>query len=288
MSKLTHIATVLPNLSEGEIDKTEAELYDFIWRGPSPMAREEAKMPKHMGGIGFPCLRSIWTSVKVSWIRRMTNNSPTTWRKLLQSKLETFSTLNLSNILEWSAHSINRVISSLNSNIWRSVFKGWKETIVKDFRQNPEKMLMANVWGMKALKRSTGQAIKYESLNRLERANIFPVQLIQKSEGTWKVKNPIEARRQLGNGITLDQVRLAVEATSNILRQTSDKEIDLLLQNRHTVTDSSSKTKRDPKSGSKSCNKQTKDAKRSANEKRNGQTNWRVPYRKISGKHSIL
>ncbi|MCP3661979.1 MAG: hypothetical protein GY696_05690 [Gammaproteobacteria bacterium] len=78
LSKLTHIATVLPNLSESEVDKTEAELYDFIWRGTSPMAREEAKMPKHMGGIGFPCLRSIWMSVKVSWIRIITNSSQTT------------------------------------------------------------------------------------------------------------------------------------------------------------------------------------------------------------------
>ncbi|MCP3661681.1 MAG: hypothetical protein GY696_04170, partial [Gammaproteobacteria bacterium] len=76
LSKLTHIATVLMSLCESEIDKTEAELYDFIWRGPSPMARDEAKMPKHMGGIGFPCLRATWTSVKVSWIRRITNSSP--------------------------------------------------------------------------------------------------------------------------------------------------------------------------------------------------------------------
>ncbi len=84
ISRLMHIATELPNLP----DKIESELYVFIWRGPSQISKEEAKLPKEQGGLGMPCLKSTW-SIKVSWIRRITHNESTHWYKVLQANINT-------------------------------------------------------------------------------------------------------------------------------------------------------------------------------------------------------
>ena len=221
---------MLPNLNDQEIDKIEADLYEFIWRGPSPMSRDEAKMPKEQGGLGMTCLRSTWKSVKVSWIRRITFNTNTNWYKVLQAKINTFANIDLSNILEWSTHNISIVATRIDSNIWKSIFQSWKDTIIKDVRANPDKLLTANPWGMQVLKRENGRTIKYEHTRELERANVIPLQLIEKRAGAtvWTTRNAVETRQNIGrNLVTLGQINMAMEATRVLINSLTTEQIDI-------------------------------------------------------------
>lgn len=79
LSKLTHIAAVLPNLDTKEMRKIESRLYEFIWGGAPKIAREQSKLSFESGGLNFPDLKSAWTALKLPWLKRLEIGSQTKW-----------------------------------------------------------------------------------------------------------------------------------------------------------------------------------------------------------------
>ena len=71
LSKLSHLAIVLPNLQPAQVKTLENMIFNFIWDGkPDKVAREHAKLKETMGGLGLIDIKTFWTSLKVSWFRR--------------------------------------------------------------------------------------------------------------------------------------------------------------------------------------------------------------------------
>ena len=69
MSKISHLALVLPNLSKSKIKELEDILYQFVWDGSDKVARWDAKMPERNGGLNSPDIQSGWESFEISWWR---------------------------------------------------------------------------------------------------------------------------------------------------------------------------------------------------------------------------
>ena len=70
--KFTNIATVIPNLSIGQIKEIEREFELFINdNNPSVTNKVTRYMSKKDGGLGMIKINQFWRSIKMSWLRRL-------------------------------------------------------------------------------------------------------------------------------------------------------------------------------------------------------------------------
>ena len=217
LSKLTHIAAVLPNLEHKKIKKIESRLYEFIWGGTAKLEREEAKLSFEMGGLNYPDLKSAWHALKLSWIRRIEYGQKTKWYALLQAKvMKVDKNLDINNITAWSTCQINKVARDINSKIWKSIFDSLKEYIRKDLRINNERALKHNMWGMGMLKTNSGNRMNLSKVRTLEEQRILPVELLNINENNVEVK-PNEELYNAFPTLKKNHIKNATEALATYL-----------------------------------------------------------------------
>ena len=94
LSKIVHLLIALPNPSRKLIKDLEAMLFKFIWKGkPDKVKRNTVKQPFEQGGIDMLDINHFITVIKVSWFRRIKDDS--IWKQVLISTQPNI--LNLSN-----------------------------------------------------------------------------------------------------------------------------------------------------------------------------------------------
>ena len=225
LSKLTHIAAVLPNLPAKEIKSIESRLYDFIWSGTSKLEREESKLSFESGGMNFPDLRAAWNALKLSWIRRLEYGHKTKWHEIFRMRVKQVSTtLDVNNIVAWSTTQINTLTRKIKSSIWKSILNSLMEYIRKDIAKNKTRAFKHNIWGMKILKTKSGNIITHAKVKTLEENNILPVELINPgSPPTTKNVQEILAKY---NKLKPAHVKLAIEALDVYIDSIKDCNID--------------------------------------------------------------
>ena len=70
LSKLSHVALIVPNPSKQMFKQIENIFFRFIWNNKSEkVSREHAKLPERMGGLNVPDIELFWLSFKFSWLR---------------------------------------------------------------------------------------------------------------------------------------------------------------------------------------------------------------------------
>ena len=76
--KFTHIATVIPNLSIGQIKDIEREFDIFLnENNPSVMVKTTRYMSKKDLGLGMLRVDPFWKAIKMSWLRRLAHSKST-------------------------------------------------------------------------------------------------------------------------------------------------------------------------------------------------------------------
>ena len=72
LSKLSHVALVIPNPTKAMFKKIETIFYKFLWNGKSEkVCRLDTKLPEKHGGLGMPDIEQFWLSFKFLWLRRL-------------------------------------------------------------------------------------------------------------------------------------------------------------------------------------------------------------------------
>ena len=85
--KFTHIATLIPNLSIGQIKDIEREFEIFLNESnPSVTDKTTRYMSKKDLGLGILKVDHIWKAIKMSWLRRL-SFSKSTWHNYTKLKL---------------------------------------------------------------------------------------------------------------------------------------------------------------------------------------------------------
>ena len=65
LSKLSHLALVLPNLSLSNIKSLESLFAKFLWGNkPAKVKLVHAKVPEQKGGLGFPDVKMFWNTLE--------------------------------------------------------------------------------------------------------------------------------------------------------------------------------------------------------------------------------
>ena len=72
LSKLCHVALVIPNPTKQMFKQIENIFFKFLWNNKSEkVSREDSKLPEHYGGLNMPDIEKFWLSFKFSWCRRL-------------------------------------------------------------------------------------------------------------------------------------------------------------------------------------------------------------------------
>ena len=148
LSKLSHLALVLPNLDKKQIRLLENLFFKFLWGNkPDKVSRDHAKLSEKAGGLGFVDVKQFWDSLKFSWLRRLCNTNAF-WPRILEKSMEkvTGTVTSAVDFLQFGPNMIVNIGKKISNNFWKQIF-----CAVNNFMQgaifcNPEKIIIAPFW----------------------------------------------------------------------------------------------------------------------------------------------
>ena len=115
LSKLSHVALVIPNPTKAIIKRVESIFFKFIWgKGSEKVRREDCKLPVKSGGLDMPDLVHFWTAFKFSWLRRLLETEAF-WPKILMQEISTILNINLlpCDLLKLGSAKLNEIAKKI-------------------------------------------------------------------------------------------------------------------------------------------------------------------------------
>ena len=125
LSKLSHIALVLPDPSKDMVKRIESMFYRFVWGGKSEkVRRDDTKLPIKYGGLGMPDISLFWTAFKFSWVRRMLSTN-SFWPQILLkmvSKILNYK-ISICQMFQLGASRLVEISKKLTNPFWKQVLQ---------------------------------------------------------------------------------------------------------------------------------------------------------------------
>ena len=118
ISKLNHLAIILPTLNKTHIKEIENLIYKFINPGRAIYPKEIIFRPIKNLGLGLQNINNFWRALKMSWFRR-TYTSNSFWLKLLN---ENTKNKNINNIMLSSNSELRKIFIDYNNPFWTQAF----------------------------------------------------------------------------------------------------------------------------------------------------------------------
>ena len=147
LSKLSHLAFVLPGINKKKLKEIETEIYSFIWGGQEKVARGDAKQPESREGLGFPDIFFSWTAFKFSWFRRLVH-SHAAWKDIFSLNIEENFNLNLdefcSNV---GTVYYDKMSKKLSNPLWSECLRSIKPLMLEHLKNAPENLTSYPIWG---------------------------------------------------------------------------------------------------------------------------------------------
>ena len=145
LSKMSHIAFVIPSLNKNKLRLIETEIYQFIWKGSEKVKRNDAKQSESRGGLNFPDIISSWKS----WFRRLEDTkNKSTWKFIFaHNLLNTFhisidTFLNTIGTLEY-----DRISKKFPNLFWSECLHLIKPFLLEHLKMHPEDIATFPIWG---------------------------------------------------------------------------------------------------------------------------------------------
>ena len=123
LSKLNHLFISLPSPGKNILKQLETMFYQFIWSGkPDKVKRKTISKHYFDGGLNMIDLNTFISASKVTWIRRLYNNSETPWAKLAKIHLGSIK----KTVLFGSCYSQNMARKTTNL-FWSETLNCWSK-----------------------------------------------------------------------------------------------------------------------------------------------------------------
>ena len=166
LSKLSHIALVIPNPSKTMIKHLETTMYNFLWNNKSEkVCRNDAKLPENLGGLNVPNVENFWTAFKFSWVRRMLHTK-SFWPQLIQHQInvQLGYEISLPEILELGPSLIEAIGKNMKNKFWKETFQSITTVTNAYLYRYPERFTRSSFWYNPLIKRN----------NKIIKLNDFP------------------------------------------------------------------------------------------------------------------
>ena len=148
LSKLSHLATVLPSLNKNQIKKLETLIFQFLWGNkPDKVSREHTKLTEKAGGLGVPDVSSFWLSLKFSWFRRAINTNAF-WPNILVNDVNKIlnTTVPLTDILQFGPNFLALIGKKIKNTFWKQIFSNVTPFMQGAIFCHPENISIAPIW----------------------------------------------------------------------------------------------------------------------------------------------
>ena len=148
LSKLSHLALVLPNLDKRRLKTVETLFYNFLWGNKTDkVTRNDTKLNEKAGGLGIVDINSFWLSLKISWIRRILNTNAF-WPVILKLTVENVLDYNISmmEILQLGPNMLNFIGKKLKNEFWKGVFCSIRFYMQGALFCYPENISQSPIW----------------------------------------------------------------------------------------------------------------------------------------------
>ena len=156
LSKLSHLALVLPDLDSRKIKSLENLFFSFLWNNkPDKVARDHSKLPEKAGGLGFVDVKSFWQALKISWLRRALSTNAF-WPTLLEQEVSGIvdSEVAIHEILQFGPNLFTSIGKKMKNDFWKGVFCSVDSFMQGAIFCNPEKIVTAPLWDNPMIKRN--------------------------------------------------------------------------------------------------------------------------------------
>ena len=148
LSKLSHVALIIPCLKQNRIKEIENIIFKFIWGNkPDKVSRNHAKLPESSGGLGMIDVKDFWQSFRFSWFRRLINTD-SYWPNILFDSISKISgeAIDMSKLFEMGPSKFSHIGKKLKNCFWKEVFMTEAPTLQGALFCHPEKILLTSFW----------------------------------------------------------------------------------------------------------------------------------------------
>ena len=123
LSKLSHVALIIPNPTKQMFKQIESIFFKFLWNNKSEkVRREDAKLPENFGGLNMPDIENFWLSFKFSWLRRLLTTTAF-WPHIFMNQVSKAQNniLYPYQLLQLGPSLIRNIAKSVNNLFWKNV-----------------------------------------------------------------------------------------------------------------------------------------------------------------------
>ena len=156
LSKLSHVALIIPNPTKQMFKQIETIFFKFLWNNKSEkVSREDAKLPENFGGLNMPDIANFWLSFKFSWLRRLLTTSAF-WPHILLKQIYRSQNLSLnpSQLLQLGPSLLRNVGKNITNNFWKQVLFSAVNVTEGAIFTYPEKIGSSSFWYNPFIKRN--------------------------------------------------------------------------------------------------------------------------------------
>ena len=148
LSKFANLLLALPDMSPVMIKDIEKLLFNFIWKGPDKVKRDDAKLPEKSGGLNLPNIVNAMCAMKLSWIRRAYHSPNASWLKILNVTLNEMERPTNVHDIVTNTSLDNIALLRIGNPFWSSCFKKLRIVTRAQLYCSPlDFMLDFNLWG---------------------------------------------------------------------------------------------------------------------------------------------
>ena len=204
LSKISHLALVIPTLSKIYLKKIEQILFKFLWSGkPDKVSRDHSKLSEKAGGLGMVDIKNFWTALKFSWLRRLVSTSAF-WPKILINSINQInnSDKNLSEIMSLGPTKLQTIGKKFKNQFWKEVFVSIIAVMQGAIFSFPEKILLSPFWDNPAITRNN-KPIKEATFPMLYPKIQFLSDFFKPGTNILFTKQELELRHDLTIGLEL-------------------------------------------------------------------------------------
>ena len=148
LSKLSHLALVLPDLNLFQLKELENLTFKFLWDNkPDKVSRDHAKLSEQAGGLGAVDIKNFWQALKFSWLRRCLNTSAF-WPNILTTEIKNVigQVVTISDVLQFGPNYITFIAKKIKNKFWKEVFLAVNPTMQGAIFCHPENLITAPLW----------------------------------------------------------------------------------------------------------------------------------------------
>ena len=197
LSKLANLALVLPSLSNSMLKSIEGIIYNFIWKGPDKVARDDAKRHILKGGLSMPDIKKSWMAFKLTWFCRMFH-STAKWKDIFEVLLKKVNILyNAENFFHLGTDEYKEISKKIESVFWSENFSVIKPFMRDLISQSPEKIIKCVIWGSDFFSRN-GNLCKIRQFPTIGLHIQYPMDIIVVDEGVGRYLTNIEFQQRYG------------------------------------------------------------------------------------------